>query len=48
MRRLLFAFIVGSCLVANFAHALEFKSIGATPVVSHALVGGRHRSSRPR
>lgn len=33
MRRLLFALFVGSCLVANFANALEFKSIGATPVV---------------
>ena len=44
MRRLLFAFIVGSCLVANFAHALEFKSIGATPVVLYdapSLKGGK-------
>lgn len=44
MRRLLFAFIVGSCFVANFANALEFKSIGATPVVLYdapSVKGGK-------
>ncbi len=44
MRRLLFAFVVGSCFVANFANALEFKSVGATPVVLYdapSLKGGK-------
>lgn len=33
MRHLLFALIIASFLIANFANALEFKTIGATPVV---------------
>ena len=44
MRRLSFSFIVGLCLIANFAIALEFKSIGASPVVlfdAPSLKGGK-------
>ena len=44
MRRLLFAFFVGSFLIANFANALEFKSIGATPVILYdapSVKGGK-------
>ena len=33
MRRLLFAVFIGICSIANFANALEFKTIGASPVV---------------
>lgn len=33
MHRLLIAFIIGSSLLTNFAIALEFKTIGASPVV---------------
>ncbi len=44
MHRLLLAFIVSSCLVANFADALEYKSISAAPVVLYdapSLKGGK-------
>ena len=43
MRRLLFAFILGTCLVADFANALEFKTIGAPVVLFDApsLKGGK-------
>ena len=44
MRRLLFAFIIGSGLIANLANALEFKTIGATPVIlfdAPSIKGGK-------
>lgn len=44
MRRLLFAFFVGIYSFANFANALEFKTIGASPVVLYdapSVKGGK-------
>ena len=43
MRRLLFTFIICTCFVADFANALEFKSIGAPVVLFDApsLKGGK-------
>jgi SH3-like domain-containing protein len=44
MHHLLFAFIVASCLFSNIANALEFKTIGASPVVlfdAPSLKGGK-------
>ena len=44
MRRLLIAFIISGCLIANLANALEFKTIGASPVVlfdAPSIKGGK-------
>lgn len=44
MRRLLFAFFVGIYSFVNFANALEFKTIGASPVVLYdapSVKGGK-------
>lgn len=44
MRRLLFVFIAGLWSIANVVNALEFKSIGAIPVVLYdapSLKGGK-------